>query len=229
MLKIYDCGTETKCLTKLVKIIQANHQDKQMNLCVKNKWENEIPCNISPIDWEQMCKNIHETTNSNYWKEFAWKIIIRYFRTPLIQSKYKCNLTSSCWRKCGEQIAHHSHIFWSCKVLGSFWEDSITEVSNIFGIVLNKNPLILLLGKLPENIKNNDVHLFLIIRVALMKQITRNWLKDDNLSNSKWKDLVNEIYRMEKITMRIRNQVYIFEERWEKWVRYITNNMSNDL
>lgn len=75
MLKIYDCGTETKLLTKLVKLIQANHQDKQMDLNVKNKWENEILCNISPVDWEQMCKNIHETTNSNYWKEFAWKII----------------------------------------------------------------------------------------------------------------------------------------------------------
>ena len=69
--------------------------------------------------------------------------------------------------------------------------------------------------------------MFLIIRVALIKQITRNWLKDDNLSNPKQKDPVNEIYVMEKTTMRIRNQVYIFEKRWEKW--YVTNNISNDL
>lgn len=69
--KIYDCGTETKLLTKLAKIIQAKYQDKQMDLNVQNKWEKEIPCNISPTDWKQMCKNIHETTNSNYWKEFC--------------------------------------------------------------------------------------------------------------------------------------------------------------
>ena len=105
MLNMSDCGTETKLLTKLVKIIQDNYQDKQKDLNVKNKWENEIPCNITPVDWEQMCKNIHETTNSNCWKEFAWKIINRYFRTPQIQSKYKSNVTSSYWRKCGEQIA----------------------------------------------------------------------------------------------------------------------------
>lgn len=74
--------------------------------------------------------------------------------------------------------------------------------------------------------RKNDVHLFLIIRVALIKQITRNWLKGDNLNNSKWKALLNG---MGKITMRIRNQVYIFEEKWEKWMRYITNNISNDL
>ena len=46
---------------------------------------------------------------------------------------------------------------------------------------VNKNPLVLLLGKLPENIGRNDIYLFLIIRVPLIKQITRNWLKDDNL------------------------------------------------
>lgn len=50
MLKTYDCDTETQLLTKLVKIIQANYQDKQMDLNVKNKWENEIPCNISTVD-----------------------------------------------------------------------------------------------------------------------------------------------------------------------------------
>ena len=47
MLKTYDCDTETQLLTKLV---QANYQDKQMDLNVKNKWENEIPCNISTVD-----------------------------------------------------------------------------------------------------------------------------------------------------------------------------------
>ena len=61
-----------------------------------------------------------------------------------------------------------------------FLEDSVRELSNIFGISVNKNPLVLLLGKLPENIRKNDVCLFLI-RVTLIKQMTRNWLKDDNL------------------------------------------------
>ena len=63
---------------------------------------------------------------------------------------------------------------------------------------------------------NNDVYLFLIITVALINQITRNWLKEYDLTNPKWKDLVNEIYVMKKITMRIRNQVYFFKKRWGK-------------
>lgn len=37
-----------------------------------------------------------------------------------------------------------------------------------------------------------DLILFLVIGLALLKQITSEWLKDDNLII--WKDLVNEIY-----------------------------------
>ena len=52
-----------------------------------------------------------------------------------------------------------------------------------------------------------------------MKQMPRNWLKDNNLINSQWINLVIEIYGMEETTMRIRNQMHNFEERWEKWVK----------
>ena len=51
-----------------------------------------------------------ETTNSKYWKEYSWKVLICYFKTPLIQSKYKENKTSRCWRECNEQTANHTHI-----------------------------------------------------------------------------------------------------------------------
>lgn len=42
-----------------------------------------------------------------------------------------------------------------------------------------------------------------------------NWIYK-NLINSQWQNLVNEMCRMGKITMRIRNQVHIFLERWEQ-------------
>lgn len=66
----------------------------------------------------------------------------------------------------------------------------IRELSNIFGISLKKKPIVLLLGKIPEEIKRKDGHLFLVIRITIIKQITRNWLKYDNL-NSKWKQVAN--------------------------------------
>ncbi len=55
----------------------------------------------------------------------------------------------------------------------------IEEMSNIFVFSGSKNPLVMLLGQIPEDINKNDSHLFLIIRVEMLKQITRSWLKND--------------------------------------------------
>lgn len=101
MLKIYDRGLEKKVLTNVVKIFKFNNsQDQQICVKIKNKWENELSCTISPIDWGEMCKNIHYTTISMYWREYVWKVLMRYFKTPLIQSKYKdsiINLLERMW------------------------------------------------------------------------------------------------------------------------------------
>uniref|UniRef100_A0A3B4WPV2 Reverse transcriptase zinc-binding domain-containing protein n=1 Tax=Seriola lalandi dorsalis TaxID=1841481 RepID=A0A3B4WPV2_SERLL len=92
------------------------------------------------------------------------------------QSKYKENSSPKCWRECGEWMANHSHIFWSCKAIKGSWENSIKEMLNIFGISLGKNPPVILLEKIPEEINKNYSHLFLIIRVAMIKQMMNSCL-----------------------------------------------------
>lgn len=61
----------------------------------------------------------------------------------------------------------------SCKVLSGFAEDSVGELSNIYG---NHS------GNLQEKMIKNHVHWILITGVALIKQMTkRNWLNHDSL------------------------------------------------
>ena len=43
------------------------------------------------------------------WKEFDWKVKIRFFRTPLKVSMFKDNATNKCWRNCG-MVGDHTHI-----------------------------------------------------------------------------------------------------------------------
>lgn len=94
MIKTYNTGMERKHLNKIVTLIRKKEPD--INNRMKNKWEKELLLNITDTDWEQICKNVQKSTHSNYWKEFSWKIINRYFKTPNIQKKYR-NVTSECW------------------------------------------------------------------------------------------------------------------------------------
>ena len=193
MLKIYDRGLEKKVVTNMVKIFKSNNsQDQQTCVKMKNKWENDLLCSVSPIDWGKMCKNIHYTTNSMYWREYACKVLMRYFKTSQIQSKYKDNITSICWRECRETIANHSGVFWSGKVIREFWQNSLQEISNILCISLNFCPHSSLVGEVPEEIHETDSHLYSIVRAAIMKQITRHWLKNNSLVRAKWNDNENQ-------------------------------------
>ena len=61
---------------------------------VKERWEIEINSNISNYMWEEICTEVHLVTNSNAWREFKWKVVIRFFRTitELQNSELQLNL-----------------------------------------------------------------------------------------------------------------------------------------
>lgn len=52
-------------------------------------------------------------------------------------------------RKCGEQNADYTHIIWSCGIISEFWEKAVEQLSKIFNIQITRDPLTLLLGKIP--------------------------------------------------------------------------------
>lgn len=83
-------------------------QASQATLQVKEKWELEMNVVTGDQEWEQLCENGHKLTSSPTWKEFIWKVNVRYFKTPFIISKFDKTKTNLCWRHCG-QIGDHTH------------------------------------------------------------------------------------------------------------------------
>ena len=59
---------------------------------VKERWEIEINSNISHDMWEEICTEVHLVTNSNVWREFKCKLVMRFFWTPEITAKFSTSL-----------------------------------------------------------------------------------------------------------------------------------------
>lgn len=113
---------------------------------IDKKWELELKTIIEDNIWEELCTNCHKGINSQLWKEFEWKLKIRYFNTPLIISSYvKEPSVELCWRKCGK-IGDHSHIFWDCPVIEGFWKSVKEEIGKILQVNVPLDPLLFLLG-----------------------------------------------------------------------------------
>lgn len=53
----------------------------------QQRWEAETTKIISEEMWEGAQAEAHQATYSNAWQEFKWKIISRYFRTPVVVAR----------------------------------------------------------------------------------------------------------------------------------------------
>ena len=208
-------NSEKSKISKLYKIMQEI-KIKVDN--TKEKWENELTTTISEHDWKDACKRIFKTTQSKYWKEFAWKINMKIFLTPKILSKYRPTGSAECWRKCSETEANHVHIFLFCPILKRFWETVKVKITNTFGLKNPLHPINILLGIIPFEIqREGDKYLFTILRIAALKQITRKWLDANPPSSNDWEKTIEEIKEMERITYKMNNREDEFMRNWSKW------------
>ncbi|XP_076740712.1 4-hydroxy-2-oxoglutarate aldolase, mitochondrial isoform X1 [Maylandia zebra] len=105
---------------------------------VKMLWEKEGGMCISREEWTQMWEWQWRSTSSKSWREFGWKTLIRFFITPCQKAHYDGN-PPVCWRNCGYQGAHHTHIMWDCPVLRTYWKDihgaigGVCALANVLG------------------------------------------------------------------------------------------------
>ena len=117
-----------------------------------------------------------------------------------------------CWRNCGEGRAHQAHIFWTCPVLKHFWVRVGEKMNRVLQCSLPLGPEHIILRMTPSQISlTPNRHMYRILRIVAIKQITKNWLKPDVTQITKWKAAIKEMYNMKRITYRIRNRCDVFE------------------
>ena len=145
---------KAKFISHLYRILQEGL--KENNLDIKEKWELEMNIIISDEQWENSCEQGHKVTSSPNWREFGWKIKMRYFRTPLITSKWS-NTSAQCWRGCGK-VGDHTHIFWGLSNVIRILAKSTKGNKNMFIYrhTVTLEPSHFILGILPDNLEENS-------------------------------------------------------------------------
>ena len=142
---------------------------------------------ISDEEWEHSCREGHKVTNSPTWREFEWKVKMRFFRTPLVASKFRDTL-DQCWRGCG-WVGGHTHMFWDCPKLSGYWHNIQNEIKKCLKIEVPLEPSYFLIGILPENLENSSqISLLRILLLVAKKMITISWLKPQPPTVTQWRD-----------------------------------------
>lgn len=214
VIQAYKKGT-SEIVSKLYKGISnlRNHSIEYLRL----KWEKEVGISLLPEQWYKICTIPHTSTSSRMWREFCWKNLTRFFITPRIK-ELQTRTSYPCWRKCGVEKAHHTHIFWHCSKVHSFWEVVQSTINSIFTLHISKSFYVLYFGDIPDEVGKDDKYLFKILLATSKKAITRKWYKEDPPTREDWFQIVTEVREMERLTYTLRLQTQIFENQWRKWL-----------
>ncbi len=191
---------------------------------IKEKWEIEANTIIEDELWDKLCHRCHKGINSQQWKEFDWKIKMRYFHTPRVISNFvKDPSAALCWRQCGK-TGDHTHIFWDCSVILEYWENIKKEIEKIVKREVPSNVSFFLLGVISVEVFNADQRY--ILRVLLLiakKTITANWKSVKSPTVTEWKQRLKQMYMMEKMTASLQLKTDLFNQRWHMVKQYLNS------
>lgn len=126
--RAYKNVTLQKIISKLYSALQNLKSDHTLD--IKERWEAEGGLTVSQEDWDRICRQQWSVTSSPSWREFSWKNVTRFFRTPAQMTNYS-NQTA-CWRSCGNTSANHFHVFWNCPSVTPFWREIIGVLEAVF-------------------------------------------------------------------------------------------------
>uniref|UniRef100_A0A803SS40 Reverse transcriptase zinc-binding domain-containing protein n=1 Tax=Anolis carolinensis TaxID=28377 RepID=A0A803SS40_ANOCA len=72
-------------------------------------------------------------------KENYYKVVWRWYLTPIRLNQIDKKYSKQCWRGCQEN-GTYIHMWWSCKYVQKFWENVFKEIKGITKIEIIGTP-----------------------------------------------------------------------------------------
>lgn len=119
-------------------------------------------------------------------------------------------------------VGDHTHIFWDCPKIQTFWKNIKGEMERILEKDIPLDPLLFLLDVLPDHwFTTDECYILHILLMTARKTITMNWMKLKPPTTVKWLQKVKHVYMMECMTAQLQLKLPIFKRRWASVTDYL--------
>lgn len=212
-------------ISVVVKLIMSSLSSP---LATRNSWERELGCSLSDEWWERALDRVNSTSSCADLTLIQFKVLhrIHYSKAKL---KKLFNTSDSCDR-CSLVPASHTHMFFSCPKLNSFWSSFYNTLSKALNKPVLRSPLTSIFG-VPEEftrLTNRENNVIAFTSLVARRRILLQWKDKNPPSPNSWlKDLMSFL-RLEKIKYSIRGCADKFYKTWNPFLSLIDSIPSLD-
>lgn len=180
------------------------------------KWEGDLGNTFSEKQWSTTIQYAHHSSACANHKEQYQKLLTRWYYTPLRLAKAYPSSSPHCWRACGS-VGSLLHIFWSCPLLRSFWNEVFLLISDIIHRPSPNTPEFALLLVGIESIPRIYRIIVCNILHATRLTIARHWKSVDIPTLGEATNIISRVFLHERTLAWHRGTTPSFQNQWSPW------------
>ena len=186
-------------------------------------WQIDLNLEISEEKWRHLVSNVGWATRDIRSKFTHYKIIHRYYYTPVKLFRMGLIEDKRCW-KCKGEDGTFLHAFWDCPVVLPFWREVLGKLGDWVGVSLPESPGLCLLGDctvLPQGVTRGQRAIITAGLITASRIILRNWKSSVTPGLTDWTKLMTETASYEYMIARRNDVKGKFHLMWDYFFLYI--------
>lgn len=182
--------------------------------CLKITWENELQIKLSQELWSEALARVNSTTVCARLSLIQLKVLHRIHLTKARLHKLFPQTEDSCTR-CSFSPADHTHTFFSCPKLASFWASFFDFMSRALHVSLSPCPIVAIFGvSLLSSITRQKAEVIAFASLIARRCILLHWKCPTPPPTTSWlKDLMSFL-SLEKLKYATRGSTDKFYKTW---------------
>lgn len=196
---------------------------------LKGTWERELGLELDEELWNKALAKINSVCICASLNLIQFKIVHRIHFTKAKLKKLSLIEDDRC-NRCLLSPADHTHTFYTCPKLYSFWSSFFDTLSKALNVSVKPCPIIAIFGITPVDGLYNKRHADIIAFASLVarRRILLHWKSSCPPSNFSWlKDLMSFLH-LEKINS-IRDSVNSFYKVWNPIISFVETTPSLEI
>lgn len=195
---------------------------------VKLLWQRDLGTNIAQEKWSDILAGCGKYVKEARGKFTQYKIIHRYYHTPVRLHRMKLLNNNICW-KCKTGLGTFLHCIWECPLVAPFWAEAVDFLSEWSGEVIPLTPVMCLLGDRSQipTVPKKLLSVIIVGLITASRVILRHWKTAVSPNRREWMDAMVDTASYESMLCRLKGNMEEGTNPWDSFWKHIKKKDKN--